>query len=245
MSESSFDSGISMNDALSSSTGEFSSENYSEELDRVLQRYEEAARRERFYLLQFSFQLKNSPFTIDCGLSPARSFCPIIRLRMQTSEITFNSYEWSEFVNALKTLQDEFFKKSNVELEIDDYLPFFCDGFQSISMSKVVYDGNVKQVMVMKHLSMLYLDENDAEEILNIPLISHRLSLLEELNFCLYYYNTLNTLRQTIINSKNVSIIELLNSFCNSEGNTLLSNALRDYVYYYKDSILYDFNKGI
>lgn len=245
MSESSFDSGIFMNDALSSSTGEFSSENYSEELDRVLQKYEEAARREQFYLLQFSFQLKNSPFTIDCGLSPARSFCPIIRLRMQTSEITFNSYEWVEFVSALKTLQDEFFKKSHVEPVIGEYLPFFCDDFQSISMSKLVYDGNVKQVMVMKHLSILYLNENDVEEILNIPLISHRVTLLEELDFCLYYFNTLNTLRQTIIKSKNVSIIELLNSFCILEGNTLLSNALRDYVYYYKDNILCDFNKDI
>lgn len=242
MSESIFESGIFMCDD-SSSTGEFSSESYSDELDRVLEQYEEAAKSEQFYLLQFSFPLKNSPYTIDCGLSPARNFCPIIRLRMSSAKITFNSYQWTDFVNALRKTQDEFF--NNYNMEEKDYLPFFCDDLQSISLNKLVYDGEAKQVMVMKDLSVLYLDEHDVKEILNLPLISHRLALLEELNFCLYYFDVLNSLRQAINSTNCNSIIELLNWFCNSEGNTLLSNALRDYVFYYKDNILSDFNKGI
>lgn len=225
------------------SSGEFSSESYSEELDRVLQRYEEAAKNEQFYLLQFSFLLKNSPYTIDCGLSPGRSFSPVVRIRMQSAEITFSSYEWVDFLEALRKIQQEFF--NNCNLTEADILPFYCDDSHRISLSKLIYDENVKQVMVMKYFSQLYLDENDVQEMLDLPLISHRLTLLEELNFCLYYYNVLNTVRKSINSTNCFSIIEHLTCYCNFECNTLLANALRDYIYYYKTSIECDFNKAI
>lgn len=241
MSESSFDSGFYVNNDEASPFSS-SDENYMAEIDRMLQRYEEAAKTEQFYLLQFSFVITNSHYTIDCGLSPARSFCPIIRLRTQSTRITFSSYEWTEFVKMLRKLSVEFFKNS-AEANDVDYLPFFCGDLPFVTMSKIVYEDNVKQVMVMKQLSTLYLSEDEVEQILNIDsnLISHRMTLLENLNFCMYYFDALNTIRQTN-NLENAPITDLLCCFCDSEGSTLLSNALRDYIYYYGDSVFSDFN---
>lgn len=223
MDESSSDDGF-------SEISRFSSENYSDELDRVLEQYEEAAKSEQYYLLQFSFHLPHSYYTIECGLSPARSFSPVIRLQVSAQKITFTSYEWTTFIGVLEKLQEEFFK--NPSTDADSY-PITCGDFRNITLTRFIYDNDIKQVMVMKQLSWLYLSENDVKQILDInsSLISHRLTLLENLNFCMYYYDVLNSIR--LMNSDDVSIIELFYNYCNSENNILLANALRDYIYYY------------
>lgn len=237
MNESSCDSGF-----FNTNESSFDSEEYSAELDRLLEQYEQAAKNEQYHLLQFSFHLVNSDYVIECGLSPARSFSPVVKLQMQTNKIIFIATEWYEFINILMKLQNEFFKNN---CDKHDCIPIACGDFPNITISKLIYDGNVKQVMVMKQLSWLYLSEEDVEQIVKInqPLISFRLTLLEKLNFCLYYYNILSNIRKIDLkNFKDVSVIDLLHSFCNSESNILLANALKDYIFYYKDTILADFN---
>lgn len=217
------------------------SEDYSSELNRILERYEKAANEEQFYLLQFSFQLTNSYYTIDCGLSTALDFSSIVRLRTESTKITFDYYQWSQFIFKLRSLQDAFFKNS-----MQQFPNHFGDSEDHITVNPIIYEDHVKQLMVMKHFTVLYLSESDVEQILNLELsiISHRLSLLENLNFCMYYHDALNTIQQTI--PENTSIIELLKCFCDSEGScSLAANALRDYIYYYNDKILSDFNKCI
>lgn len=228
-----------MSESDSSFSSEFSSDSYSAELDRVLEQYEEAAKNERYYLLQFSFHLPRSYYTIECGLSPARSFSPVVRLQVHAHSITFTSYEWSEFIIMLEKLHDDFFNGAN---DVDSY-PIACGDFPNITVSRLIYDNKVKEVMVMKQLSWIYLSEDTVKQILDIhlPLISHRLSLLENLNFCMYYYDVLNSVR---LMDSNVSVIELLQNYCNSEKNILLANALRDYIFYFKEEICY-FNKDI
>lgn len=58
--------------------------NYMAEIDRILEMYENGARNEKFYLLQCTFNLKNSKYEIGCGLSPARSLIPIIILKSES-----------------------------------------------------------------------------------------------------------------------------------------------------------------
>ncbi|KAG5863249.1 hypothetical protein JTB14_008267 [Gonioctena quinquepunctata] len=79
------------------------------ELENTWLRYEEAIKSEHFYVLNTVFEL-DSDVSLHCGLTPARSFEPAIKLcQVENSQISFNVFEWAIFINLMnQILTDNF-----------------------------------------------------------------------------------------------------------------------------------------
>lgn len=210
------------------------------QIDKILEQYENAANDEKYYLLQSSFEVMNSHCELRVGISPARSFSPIIILKSQVQKIVLSTYEWMDLIEVLTQIQKDFFT-DDYELKESNNPPIRCGDF--LHVSKLMYE-DTKQVMVMKHLYAVYLSDYEVNEILkmDLALIRTQLNLLKDIEFCKYYYNMLNIVRKWFATNKTVlSAYEILCSFCEC-SNSLCSNALKQYLFYYKDSIITDLN---
>lgn len=227
---------------MSEESGYFSEEDYSDQIDKILDMYETAAKNEKYYLFQSVFPVQKSSLELQCGLSPARTFSSVIILRNQSQQISFSTYEWADIMDILRCLQKEFF----VPTYVDDGLaaPLQCGDF--VHISRVIYEGDVKQVMIMKHLRVLYLEDHEVSEILkmDLALLTPQINLLEDLHFSEYYANVLEIVRNWLISNKTIlSIDEILYAFSETtSNNSMLGNALKQYLFYYKEKILNDFN---
>lgn len=205
-----------------------------DEIDRILDRYEEAAKEEQYYLLLSHFPLFNSDYQLQCGLSPARTFAPVIILQQQTTKIVFSTYEWYDLIQILQCVKANFFQVPGFH-EVS--APMWCGDY--IQVDKLVYEG-VKQLGLTKHMVVLYLLESDVDELLNInlALISNHIEMLDQLNFCMYLNNILDIVRDWISSNKTIlSISEIIEGICNSSANCMLSKALREYLFYFRDKI--------
>lgn len=198
------------------------------------------------YLLHSTFKLKNSKYVVGCGLSPARSFSSVITLNSNEGHnMNFSTYEWTQIIDAFKLMQREFFQVPNTNSNINDFTPpIQCGEF--ISVCKLVYGENVKQLMLMKDIHHAYLNQEDVDEILkiDISILAHYNNLLNNLNFCMYYYNVIEIIKNWLSKNKTtLSIDEIIYGFCETSNDSLLCNAMKQFLYYYKDKIL-DLNKN-
>lgn len=210
------------------------------EIDRILSEYEKTVKASRSLLLTSKFKLPNSRCVVECGLSPVRNFSPTILLRKQDVEMIFSTLEWSQLVNELRKLYNSFL--TSIEIDNSDHSAIPIGDFTTIDK---VSQANGKQLMLMQRLTSLYLSDSDINELLKIDsaLVSYRITMLNNLNFSYYYHNVLHFLKQCFnYNSSskfnNMTIVEILNVFCESTGNSLLSNTLREYIYFHKDDIM-------
>lgn len=97
--------------------------------------------------------------------------------------------------------------------------PIQCGDF--ITISELVYDENVRHFLVIKQIKHLYLQEDDVNEILemDIAILSHYIDLLNELDFCMYYYNTLDDIKSYSLNNKTViSLREIVYGYCETSN---------------------------
>lgn len=71
-------------------------------------------------------------------------------------------------------------------------------------------------------------------------MLAHRISILDSLDFCLYY-NLLDIISGWIKSHKiSLNVNDILSSFCDVSNDSLLSNALREYLYFYQTNVLSD-----
>lgn len=207
------------------------------EIERILSEYEKTLKFNSSLLLLNGFKLTNSSYRIECGLSPARNFLPAIIIRQNDDEMIFNTIEWAQLIEELQKLYSSFLTAEESEMS----RPISIG--DTTTINKVIC-GNEKQLKFMQRLNSFYLSAKDINELLKIDLalVSHRVEMLINLNFSYYYYNVLHSLKECFnyssTSSPSLTIVEILNVFCESTDNSLLSNALREYLYFYKEDII-------
>lgn len=219
-----------------------SSMGYSQELDRILEKYEMAAKDEHYYLLHSTFPAGS--YLVGCGLSPARTFSSAIMLYQENKpkKISFATFEWATFIDLLQ--HNTFFNEHQCE-DAYESVKFPCGDF--CILTQLVFN-DTKYLEVRKHGISFYLTYNDVLQILHIDrsLISHRLSMLDSLNFCVYYKNVLETVKTFVNDNTTLSKLELMYAICDVSTDSMLTNALREYLFYYKINVINDlegFNK--
>lgn len=221
-------------------------EEYDHDLNEILNKYEEAAQLENHYLLHSIFLAGG--FQIGCGISPARTFSPVIILTQpyKLYKISFGLYEWNTFTEMINQKLTSFFNEP-LDQYPDEYdtVTFPCGDFCKIT--QVVYDST-KFLEVCKHNVNFYLAEEDAISILdvNTQLLSHRINMLTNLNFCEYYYYIIDLVKSYFKDNNNynyLNALKLLYGFCDGSGNSMLSNSLREYMYYYKNDVIKKLNE--
>lgn len=103
----------------------------------------------------------------------------------------------AEVMDVLRNLQKDFFclassndftHQQNVDIIIYDYDDYF------------------KLVMIVNHINVPYVGETDVQEFLNIDiaLLSNGLSFLENLIFCMYFFNVLEILKNSLNTNKTI-----------------------------------------
>lgn len=204
------------------------------EIAKILDEYKRTTTFNRTLLLVNTFTLPNSNYVIECGLYPSRNFQPAIILRQHTSEMLFNNLEWIKLIEELQKLYTGFLTSEVTDANL--HPPISIGDFTTM---KTMLQGGVKEVMLMQQLTSLYLSDTDISELLkiNLSLLYYRLKMLSNLNFSYYYHNLLHSLKE-FVNDSTMTIIEVLNIFCESTDNNLLSNALREYIYFYNEDII-------
>lgn len=223
---------------MSQDFGYCEEENYDYSIDKVLEMYEEAAKNEQYYLLHTKYPVINSALDIQCAISPARTFSPVVILQNGAAKIVLSIFEWQDMLVTLKLMQSNFFESSAPPNTVA--APVSCGEF--LHLSQITHD-DVKQVMIMRHLTSLYLYYSDVIELLKMEqLITCKINLLGKVDFCKYYFNVL----EEICSWKHLictqPIEKLLASFCH-DNSSMLSTALREYIFYYKDKIFDDIVK--
>lgn len=204
------------------------------EIARILSEYEKTLTFNNTLLLMNTIKIPNSSYVIECGLCPTRNFSPALILKQHDFEMIFSTSEWSKLIEELHKIY------TNTE-EIDLRSTISIGDFTTI---RKMLQGNVTELILMQRLTSLYLSDSDISELLkiNIALLSHRVAMLGTLNFSYYYHNVLYSLKECFnynsSSNPNMSIVEILNVFCESTDNSLLSNALREYIYFYKEDIM-------
>lgn len=221
---------------------EKSNEQYMKAVDEIIEKYEEAARWEQNYLLNSAFPL-NDYIQIQCGLSPARSFSAAIIMRnyVTGSKISFSTYEWHTLLDLLQRLKTDFFQ-APIQGWPDEYDPVtHCCGDYA-TVTQLVYE-DTKRLHITKYNIYIELFLFEVDELLKLDtcVLSHRISMLNSLEFCVYYYHVLAIISDWI-NSHKISLNfeEIINSFCDVSNDSILSNALREYLYFYKTNVLSD-----
>uniref|UniRef100_A0A6P7H124 Uncharacterized protein LOC114344790 isoform X1 n=1 Tax=Diabrotica virgifera virgifera TaxID=50390 RepID=A0A6P7H124_DIAVI len=214
---------------------------YDAELDRVLEKYEEAAKDEPYYLLEPTYPI--GCFHIKIGLSPARQFSPSIILYQhgKFTRISLNTFEWTTLIEMFIQIMEEFFIPPLPTCS-DEYDPieFECGDF--CKLRQLVME-NVKFLTIEKSVIEYYLCEDDVSQILraNIDLVSQRVSLLDKLQFFSYYRNVVYFIQQNCHKSNSLySRLHALTAFCGIFPDTLLSQALNEYVWYYSNKVVND-----
>lgn len=203
------------------------------EIARILSEYEKTLTFNRTLLLLNTFKIPNSNYVIECGLCPTRNFSPTLILKQHDVEMIFNTFEWSKLMDELQKLYTE-------QIDLNLCSPI---SIGDTTIRKML-QGNVTELMLMQRLTSLYLSDSDINELLkiDIALVSHRIAMLGTLNFSYYYHHVLHSLKECFnynsSSNPNMSIVEILNVFCESTDNSLLSNALREYIYFYKEDIM-------
>ncbi|KAL1516082.1 hypothetical protein ABEB36_000006 [Hypothenemus hampei] len=211
---------------------------YDREIEECLQKFEDAARRESYHLLNTMYC--TDTYQIECGLSPALTFSSVVVLSQPTqlNKITFSEFEWASLINVLEQKIYDFFDDPTVP---GDVVTFPCGDF--VEVSQMIgfnnTDGDFGKVLkILKHAVNFYLTENDVLQILHtdLSLIRPRLTILNDLNFCSYYHNSWCNVN----NVDKKDMLEWYILFCDTSctGNMLLISALREYIFYYNDKVL-------
>lgn len=214
-------------------------ESYNQRLDECLKNFEIAAKMEKYYLLYSTYWV-NINFQVGCGLSPARSFSPVITLsRPNKSDIiSFNSDEWNALIELSEQKIGEFFHNLSVT---SDYVPFMCSDF--VKVAQMTFEnGDVKVLEVSKQNVNFYLCEEDVLALINANsnLIKPQLLLVEGVNFGPFYYNIIDAISSiTTIPNLKLEFLQLLYGSCR-DCNVLFLKALNEYIYFYRDNVLND-----
>ncbi|KAK9892379.1 hypothetical protein WA026_019831 [Henosepilachna vigintioctopunctata] len=134
------------------------------ELNRILKMYDDKVMNETKFILSADFTLNK--LIIYCGLSPARDFCPSVKLIHSNEEISFDYKEGTSLMNLIQNV--EHLNESGAEV------------------NSVVWGEN-KLTVISKYNKVLYFSEQDVEDVLKMNFtISHRLNI-ENTGFDLIY----------------------------------------------------------
>lgn len=228
------DSGYSSSSSISGSAPE--SYTYDAELDHILEKYEIASKMEKHYLL-YSEYSTDMNFRIGCGLSPARTFSSVITLAYVDAKISFSTYEWDSFIDILK---NNSFINTPLPALYEEYKPETIRCGDYCTIRQIIFD-DVKWLEVTKHGISFLLRIQDVLQIIQVDncLISHRLTLLESLNFCEFYRNVIEIIRNFTQNNGHLSKFELLYTICDC-SNSIMAVALREFIYFYKPKVVND-----
>ncbi|KAK9883659.1 hypothetical protein WA026_001827 [Henosepilachna vigintioctopunctata] len=187
-------------------------------LNRILKMYDDKVMNETKFILSADFTLNK--LIIYCGLSPARDFCPSVKLIHSNEEISFDYKEWTSLMNLIQNV--EHLNESGAEV------------------NSIVWGEN-KLTVISKYNKVLYFSEQDVEDVLKMNFtISHRLNMLVSLHFNDYYTHFMKCIKK-YISSENTGF-DLIYSFCNLMP-CLESYCVLECIYHAKDKILSDLDR--
>lgn len=208
------------------------------DLNDILHRYEEAARRERrTLLLKIVHPIDcHTPIKIATGLSAAWDFTPVVRLSSKVAEninLSFNMMEWIRFVEKLQETLNDDYEINATQQWINEI---------EVTVTRIGDENNFYKLVEIKQNDVLfYFRTCEILEILNFEkLIIKRLENLQKLEFCNFYYVMLSTLHNIMIDKSLAAFQDAVLTFCNM-NNTLESYCLYECIYYFKDKLFSDF----
>lgn len=213
---------------------------YDSYLDETLNRYEEAIKVEKRLIYTTAYEFQD--FSLECGLSGARDFAPVVKMVgkfYQYKHLSFTYDEWSDINQAFQEL-----------LQTEDYDKQFSLE-RNITMCLNIDNGN-KVFQISDGWTLFQFTKHDVLEIFKINnLIFKKMQVLNNINFNVYYHNVFKTmveaLKTEISCSQHISanaVINILSAICFC--NTSVENyCLLECLYYLNDKVLYDLEKYI
>lgn len=212
-------------------------------VDRINAVYQKKIFEEKFYLLNSNFDVGNNTFRLDCGLSPARSFEPSVKLMssLDDANISFNDTEWLLLISYLKNfLQTRF---ENVETLESYFVNLASD--EEIKLKGCNLFGNkaIKLTNGASSPTSFYLSEHVMMEIikLNAFIIKRRIEMLHNLKFFTFYNNFLDLINKLVFQSNfEVNEESAVAIVCDVLTNSLESYCMRECWFFYKNDLLED-----
>lgn len=195
------------------------------EIDKILEYYDDAIDKETQYILNSTFFIDD--FFIDCGLSVARNFQAAVNLRSkhENINISFNQYEWKEFI---KTLKDS---TENEHIKIGD---------KTVRLS-ICY--GTKIIEILWKGKTLYLNDEDSTGLCRVDdVLRNRFHMLNSLDFPFYYYNFVKMIREVNLETGQHPE-QLIDIYCKISVN-ILSYCISECMFYFKQKVLYDVDRA-
>lgn len=219
---------------------------YDAELERILARYEEAVRKEKRLINSTRYEL-NHPcaFSIECGLSAARTFNPAVRIINKfndDSNISFNKEEWDEFIKIIQKSVVDYFEAEPASEQ------FVFELNENISVTMGMEGYHIKMVVLTgsypSSTTNFHMMKSDIMEVLQLDrLVSKKLIMLSNLDFCNYYYRVLENLGD-IKENFHLPVLDLIYTFC-FVNDSIESYCMFECLQYLGDKVLYDFERNI
>ncbi|KAL3273331.1 hypothetical protein HHI36_014780 [Cryptolaemus montrouzieri] len=189
-----------------------------EDLERISQFYASAVEREKHLILSTSFTI--GMFSVECGLSFARHFKPIVKLSSSMTAMTFDKDEWVALQKLMQT-DGQAITIYGFNVSVTE-----CLGAKMLTISNI--EGKY-----------FYLSESDVNELFKLNFcIIHKLDMLYNLNFSLYYTKFIEMIQD--LNSDKP--LDVMFAFCEILPSTQ-SYGICECLYYLKDKLLADVNR--
>lgn len=207
------------------------------------EQYRKQLLKEKKFIFESNFDIKDNIFSIQCGLSNARNFQPAVKLLNKTdnTRISFNTNEWNSFLKHLKDIYFNYFESDNQEtviinLESDELISLQTSKFLSEKVLKITSEAELPS-------KCFYFSKKTIKDILNLSacIIKYRLEMLQNIDFPTFYNKFLDTINRMILQSNyELHPEQVITSYCEILGYNLESYCLRECWFYYKDHMMRD-----
>lgn len=198
-----------------SDTG-YSTSEENNEVNRILNQYEEAVRNEKYLLLSTHFVIEPM-YMLRCGLSPLRFFKPVVQIvnQLDQSNVIFmDRFEWYDFILLLNRI-----------VQHNPDVPLIPVQFGSNLKLSVLPIPNIKMVVLSKKDVCHYFTENEVLQLLAVDnKINIKINYLLKFNMLACYYRFLDDVNELLLKYNYIfNPVDIMKSLCN------LSNEIETY----------------
>lgn len=207
------------------------------------EQYRKQLLNENKFIFETNFDIKDSVFSIQCGLSNVRNFRPAVKLLNKTdnTRISFNINEWDSFLKHLKDIYFNYFESDNQEtciinLDSDELISLQTSKFLSEKVLKVTSEAELPS-------KCLYFCKKTIKDILSLSscIIKYHLEMLHNIDFPTFYNKFLDAINRIILQSNyELQPEQVITSYCEILGYNLESYCLRECWFYHKNIMMED-----
>lgn len=185
---------------------------------------------EKQLIFNSCFYLEN--IMLEIGLNSVQHFKPSIRMFNHSNEwLPFDVGEWNNLINRIPDLFEEEQGDSpsySSIIEVEENFTIYR-----------VYHG----INITKNNKNFFIFAHDVYELLRLCiLLEKKIEFLNKIEFYQFYKNILQS-AHLMCSYNGMSILEIIKYICNSFNN-IESSCLIEYMYYFPNEILNEFNKN-